>query len=422
MPVRYRPRIPLLLERLEDRTAPAGLFIVNTLTDSANGFLNTGSLRYCITQANQSPGNTIVFQPGLAGMMTLSGTVGLPTIAQSMTIVGPGADVLIVSGFGIPTASSVLAIKAGATVSLFGLTLVGGTAGDGGGISNAGTLTVSSCTISNNSADSDGGGIFNAGTLTVSNCTIANNSADFGDGGGIFNAGTLTVSNCTIANNSADDGAGGGGIANRGTLVVSNSTVTGNSAMPLTTGGGGGINVESGVATLHDTIDAGNSVNNGGIGPDCAGTVSGSVTIGSTTYHEGYNLIGDGTGSTGFSNGVNGDQVGSSVSPIDSLLGPLQDNGGPTPIMALLPGSPAVNTGDPNGTGLPEFDQRGPGFARVVANRADIGAYESLFQPIPASMTAFGGTPQALPSASPMPPGYKPWSPTATVTRLPGCR
>jgi hypothetical protein len=391
-PVR-RTTVRLNLEWLEDRTAPA-VFIVNTATDTAQGtdFFD-GSLRYCLMQANQSSGNTILFQPGL-GMITLSN--GLPSIAQSMTIVGPGPNDLIVNnveGFG-----NVFRINAGATVSLSGLTIFGGDAPTfGGGILNAGTLTVINCTIADNTAELSGGGIFNdEGVLTINDSTITDNTS-MGFGGGIeSDFGTLTVNNCTISNNT---GAGGGGIrANGGTAAISNSTIANNTF-------GSGIDSINGCSlVLHDTIDAGNSVNgpNGGATEsDFTGTVSDSLVIGSVTYSEGFNLIGDGTGSTGFTNGINGDQVGTSGSPVNAELGPLQDNGGPTPTMALLSGSTAINAGDPKLAGLPEFDQRGPGFARVVAGRLDIGAYESLFQPIPANMTPIAGGNQNCPVGLP---------------------
>src|SRR5260370_25869021 len=84
-----------------------------------------------------------------------------------------------------------------------------------------------------------------------------------------------------------------------------------------------------------------------------------------------YNLIGDGTNMTGLSNGVNGNQVGSAASPIDPLLGPLADNGGPTKTHALLPGSPALNAGDPSQLGT--ADQRGV----VRKGGVNIGAYQA---------------------------------------------
>jgi hypothetical protein len=93
---------------------------------------------------------------------------------------------------------------------------------------------------------------------------------------------------------------------------------------------------------------------------------------------------GDGSGSTGLVNSVNGNQVGTTLNPINPRLGPLQNNGGPTQTMALLPGSPAIDAGsnalavDASGSPL-TTDQRGPGFNRVINGTVDMGAYE--FQP-----------------------------------------
>jgi hypothetical protein len=80
----------------------------------------------------------------------------------------------------------------------------------------------------------------------------------------------------------------------------------------------------------------------------------------------GHNLIGNAKGGSGYGP--------SDLLFLDPLLGPLQDNGGPTWTMALLPGSPARAAGDT--TDAPSFDQRGPGFARVVQGAIDIGAFE----------------------------------------------
>ena len=74
---------------------------------------------------------------------------------------------------------------------------------------------------------------------------------------------------------------------------------------------------------------------------------------GGTMTSLGYNVSSDDGG--GFLN-ASGDQVNT-----DPLLGPLQNNGGPTLTHALLTGSPAIDTGDPSFTPPPSYDQRGPG-------------------------------------------------------------
>jgi hypothetical protein len=429
---------PLGLEVLEDRTAPA-LFLVNALTDTNSGgggvgAGNAGDLRYVLTSSNTAGGtNSIVFQPGLSGTILLHAV--LPNIGTNLSLNGPVDNAVVVNGNHL---GSVFDVAPGETVSISGLTITGGNApaaNGGGGILNnkGGTLTVSNCIITDNSAAVLGGGILNdRGTLTVSNSILTGNSAGSA-GGGIASTGTLTVSNTTVSGNTLPNrgqsqGGGilsngtltlsdstiagnfaqiGGGLTVLGTMIVSNSTISGNSALL-----GGGITIEGTVAilnstitdnsvsgggargggifqpfpgngpiTLHDTILAANRVKNGASSPDFAGTVSASVVIDGATYNEGFNLIGNNTGSRGFTKGKNGDHVGTSLKPIDPKLGPLRNNGGPTETQALLPDSPALGAGDPNNRGaLPQFDQRGFGFPRIVANRVDIGAFESQFR------------------------------------------
>jgi hypothetical protein len=126
------------------------------------------------------------------------------------------------------------------------------------------------------------------------------------------------------------------------------------------------------VPVLHNTLIAGNF-------RGATGTARDDV-YGPLNPAGDYNLIGDGSGMTGLSNGVNGNLVGNYAAPLDPLLGPLQDNGGPTQTMALLPGSPAIDAG--NNAYATEWDQRGEGFPRVVGILdpdnpvIDIGAFE----------------------------------------------
>ena len=126
-------------------------------------------------------------------------------------------------------------------------------------------------------------------------------------------------------------------------------------------GVGGIYNLASNTLNLFNTIVAENTA---GSSPDVAGTIN-------TADH---NLIGDGGGSTIVTD-MGGNLIGGNGNPvIDPRLGPLQDNGGPTQTLALYADSPAIDAGNNAAPGLPDTDQRG--FARVVHDVVDIGAYE----------------------------------------------
>jgi hypothetical protein len=275
------------------------------------------------------------------------------------------------------------------TATITGCNLTDNSAHVGGGIFNVGMVTVTNCTLTNNAADTSGGGIFNGinATATVTGCNLTGNSTAFG--GGIFNEtyATATVTNCTITNNVA--AVGGGGIVNAGTANVSGCTLTDNAADE-----GGGVENFQGMATVTNCTIANNSASNsgGGIVNDPIGTVTANNTIVATNQapvgpdcsgaldpSSSFNLIGDGSGLTGVS-GTQGNQVGAAAGPIDPLLAPLQDNGGATQTMALLPGSPAIDAGSnalavDDGNDPLAADQRG--VARVVNGTVDIGAFES---------------------------------------------
>jgi hypothetical protein len=201
-------------------SAFASTNIVTTLTDSG-----TGSLRAALAAANS--GDTIVFSNGLTGTITLASTL---TINNNVTIQGPGANLLTVSG---NNAVTVFTVNSGAQVSLFGLTIANGnTSGSGGGISNSGMLTVSSSSFNDNSSAGNlGGAINNSGTLVVSASSFIGNSSKFeggGLGGAIDNSGTLTVDDSTFSANSSNNG---GAICNEGgTTAIRNSTFSANSS------------------------------------------------------------------------------------------------------------------------------------------------------------------------------------------------
>ena len=177
-----------------------------------------------------------------------------------VTIVGAGAGSTILDGIG---KYQIMYVSPGVTVALSGLTLQNGTAGNGGGLDNAGTVTLTNCTLSGNTATNNGlgGGIFNDGTqkgglMTLTGCTLSGNSvAGLGGGGGLANEdGTVTLTNCVLSGNTA---GGGGGVWNfSGTVTLSGCTFTQNSAIYSGYAGSGNsyggavMNLQGGTVTL----------------------------------------------------------------------------------------------------------------------------------------------------------------------------
>ncbi len=376
----------LRLEALEDRTLlSTNTYLVNLAGDAgaSTGALS-GDIRYCITQADQpaNAGSTITFDTKAIGSNTITLSKGELAISDNMTIQGPSASSLTISGGNSSRIFDITSTTAVVTIS--GFTISDGSApidSDGiyigGGIYNSGSLTVSDSALSDNSANTSGGGIYNRGSLLVKRCTLAGNSAASGGGIASLFGGNAMVSDSTLFSNSAT--VSGGGIASTdANVTVSDSTLSGNSSLyggGIETGingettvsdstlsdnsatYGGGIECAFGNVLLHNTLIAGNL--NGGKPSDISGTLENSSD---------YNLIGDGSGGL---SAANHNVLGSSASPINPLLAPLGNYGGPTQTLALLPGSPAIDAGSSTYGG--STDQRG--MERVGA--PDIGAFES---------------------------------------------
>ena len=144
-------------------------------------------------------------------------------------------------------------------LSLMDSIVWGNTANEyGSGIWSTGNLTVDRSLIYGNEVPRDGGGIWNSGELTVRDSTVAGNSA-YWNGGGIWSSGNMLVENSYIAENTA--GLFGGGIANdMGQATMKNSTISENTAA----GGGGGVYNIFGIVSLEDSNISWNSGNDGG--------------------------------------------------------------------------------------------------------------------------------------------------------------
>ncbi len=407
-------------QRINERgyAVPANIIVVTNTDDSG-----PGSLRDALAAANDGD---IIAATGISGTILL--TSGELQITHAITINGPGAGSLSIDGNG--TFRVFDNLISGVSISGFSITNGSAPGDNGGGIFNEGgnsaTLRLSDCIVSGNSADF-GGGIFNLnGALTVNNCTISGNGAAF-SGGGIVSsasgaAATLTITNSTISDNSAtaNDGGGilsgaAGSVASIASVIVSNSTLSGNSA----TGNGGAIANAADVGQFarltitNSTISDNSATANGGgiynagaaefqIGSTIlnAGSSGENIFNGGQATSLGYNLSSD--DGAGILIGT-GDQINT-----DPMLGPLQDNGGPTFTHALLPGSPAIDAGDPSFAPPPFFDQRGPGFDRVSGSGIDIGSFEVQVGGTPTPTS----TPTATGSASPTPTSTARPSPT----------
>ena len=202
--------------------AAAPTYQVTTLADAG-----AGSLRAAINSANGNSGSTITFKPGLSGTILLAS--GLPALGGNMTITGPGAALLAVDG---QSAVRPFSVNYGVTAVLSGLTIQNGASDFGGGVLNAGTLTLTACALTGNSARQGGAGIYNStsSTASLTACTLTGNSALY-YGGGIASEGdTLTLTGCTLTGNSAINGSGGGIYCDYSILTLTDDIFYGDSA------------------------------------------------------------------------------------------------------------------------------------------------------------------------------------------------
>jgi Predicted solute binding protein len=441
--------------------AHAGTITVTNTNDSG-----PGSLRQALIDAQD--GDTIAFDLSLPAIISL--TSGELVINKNISLIGPGANLLTIArAQGAPT-FRIFHVSASHTVTIQSVTISNGSGlgfNRGAGIWNDhSNLTVNNCVVTGNALDRqvDGGGIDNdagdsgSASLTINNSTIAANNLGAGGsvsfGGGIYNFGLggnaiLTINNSTISGNRSFQGGGlfsdggvpgsiaivtvnnstfsgnyadqyAGGIMNEGneggqaTVIVTNSTFAGNSSCNCNFFAGAIFN-DGNTQPGGAMLEMSNTIFKGGLeNPRNIDNQGGVVVSG------GYNLTNDAgvLNTNGGSGGFNGPGEQLNTEP---MLGPLQDNGGLTPTHALLPGSPAIDAGDPTFTPPPFFDQRGPGFNRVVDGRIDKGSFEVQFSstPTPTPSATATTTPTPIPTATATTTATATATPTATGTATP---
>ncbi len=366
------------LESLEDRLALSTL----TVTSVADTSLTPvpGTLRYAVDQADQDAAkgisDSIEFDTGNQapillerGPLKITGGAEIDFWGYGIGLDGDGGGIFTVAsnaslylndvtmGFGDAVNSNGGAINNSGDLTVVYCTFNGNTAahGYGGAIYNSGALTVYpyASTFLDNSAESGGaifnalggsasvmgtftdnsagggGAISNSGTLTVANSYFTTNTAPVGSA--LSNAGTATLTSSTLERNTATGGQGGT-VYNGGPMTITATTISGNSSTASPTG-----IMDNQPATLMDTIVAGNTV---------GGSDSGDVDIeGFVSSSSAYNLIGNGTGLNGISNGVNHNKIGTNSAPINPMLSAPANNGSLTETMAPKAGSAAIKAG-----------------------------------------------------------------------------
>ena len=400
-------------------------FQVTTTTDAPDASPGDGicadaagqcTLRAAVQEADAQPSGSTITILVPAGTFPLKLGV-LSLTANTITVQGTGAST--VDG---RNASQVFNIGPAASVTLGQLAIIDGNASLGGGIHNAGTLTLTNSTVAASVAN-NGGGIYNnqGATLALAGTTVSQNVAGR-DGGGIANnGGTLQLSRSTVAGNKASL-AGGGIVDFFGTVSVSQSTIAGNAATGANSEGGGGIANGDGTLTVDTSAISGNSTSggtggsaifnilttsvsnstiSGNTGPGHAVLNSDTMTLSYVTIAAnsagisnsgsvtatGTIIANNNPGTNCFGNrfqepfGFNLDSGTScrlsqatDLTGTDPLLGPLASNGGPTQTQALEAGSPAIDHGGTSANGCPPTDQRG--VTRPQGPACDIGAFE----------------------------------------------
>jgi CSLREA domain-containing protein len=379
-----------------------------------------------------------VYVLSLAGPREDAASTGDLDVLSDVSVVGAGRAMTTVDGGSRrePSGDRVFHVLAGGHLTLSGVTVRGGYCASGGGILNAGRLDIVASTVKDNVASevadscwiplaTGGAGLYNLGELRVTQSTIADNvmfgTLSYSDvaspGGGLYNRGTAVIDRSVVLRNFAASGGGirndhdlqvvdssvanngarfyGAGLHNTARARLERSSVTGNVDGGILNGFPGG----SAVLTLDTVTVSGNdsyrlsgSVHNqggtveirnstiaanraslppaglfgparlantlvaNGTGGDCAGPIDSL----------GFNL--DADGSCGLSEP--GD-----LPAADPMLGPLADNGGPTPTHALAAASPALDQIDADRC-LASVDQRGVSRPSPQHGACDIGAYE----------------------------------------------
>ena len=315
-------------------------------------------MRWAIEQADGAGGTDIInFSPTVFNTpetITFGeslGPIAMTGTGLNITIDGPGVGLLTVNG---NNNGAVLEVDSGVTATISGLTVSGGSIGGSGAISNLGSLTLSNCSFTADLISP----VYDAGTASISDCTISSNQGFFGggvytsatgtvtitdvtfsgntsvSGGGIWNAGTTTITDCSISG-TLDNG---GGLYNSGHLTVTNCTISGDS--------GPGLFNAAGTAYLSGSTISGNSY--GGQGGNLVNRSGATLIVTGCTISN---------GSAGAGGGLTNDGTATLTDcTVSNNTSEGIFNGSPTSVLVLtestLVGNTATAGGNEDGAGL----------------------------------------------------------------------
>lgn len=366
------------------------------------GNAGPGSLRAAIQASNASAGPDII---GISATGTIDLEEALPDISDDVEIRGPGADLLTVrrnSGeFRIFTIESLACCP---EVTISGITIANGLAESGAGIESTAVLVLERVAVVGNeavasggsTAAAEGGGILSFGSLLLRESTISGNKAVASDGtiltsasdAGVGAHNPTTIERSTIAANvaSASSAAGevraqggGLGLSSESTLVTS-STVARNGVVAA-----GG---EPSIAQAANLLAAPGALLRDTIVSDPLGSRSCAEPVDSGGFN-----IDDGASCGLF--------LPTDLPATDPGLAPaLEPNGGPTPTLALLPGSPAIDSGNAFGVTVDQRQLPRPSDFGAVPNAlgsdgSDIGAFELEDEIAPTAKIETGPLPRS---------------------------
>ncbi len=368
--------------------ASAATFAVTNTNDAGEG-----SLRAAITQANARDGADTIDASGVSGTIELWSA--LPELTDPVELVGPGPERLTVRRTDdVPLLNfRIFNFNRAQEARISGFTLrTGATSGGGGGaISSVNTkLHARDLHLTENAATTGGAVYVNGGEVLIEESLITGNRATFGGGVSVANGGALTLARSAVVTNTAVEAgagvlvaAGDNDVTARGSTIASNTVL---SADPQDPGGGGigALDGARGTILVESSTIANNSAPVGSalqVG-ESPTTVRSSIITGACAQEVsslGYNLATDAP--CGLDQPT--DQTG-----VNPLLGPLADNGGPTPTMLPRPGSPAIDKGfagdlGADQRGLPRVDFKAIGNA-AGGDGADVGAAEVQDETAPA--------------------------------------